>query len=50
MYANAVKRDLACANTGASRVAQLIVKLPQPAAILYDGRSGHLLILSSHRA
>ena len=30
--------------------AQLIVKASQPAAILYDGPSGHLLILSSHRA
>jgi hypothetical protein len=30
--------------------AQLIVKGSQPAAILYDGPGGHLLILSSHRA
>ena len=29
---------------------QLIVQFPQPAAIFYDGRSGHLLILSSHKA
>jgi hypothetical protein len=28
--------------------AQLIFKRPQPAAIPYDGRSGHLLILSCH--
>jgi hypothetical protein len=30
--------------------AQLIVQLPQPAAIFYDGRGGHLLILSSHKS
>jgi hypothetical protein len=29
---------------------QLTMKVPQPAAIFYDGRSGHLLILSSHTA
>jgi hypothetical protein len=29
---------------------QLTMKFPQPAATLYDGRSGHLLILSSHTA
>src|SRR5256885_9173317 len=30
--------------------AQLILEPSQPAAILYDDRGGHLLILSSHRA
>jgi hypothetical protein len=29
---------------------QLIVQFPQPAAVSYDGRSGHLLILSSHKS
>jgi len=29
---------------------QLTMKFPQPAAIFYDGRSSHLLILSSHTA
>jgi hypothetical protein len=29
---------------------QLILKPAQPAAIFYDGHSGHLLILSSHKA
>jgi hypothetical protein len=40
---------LACANRRQPG-AQLIVKGSQPAAILYDGPGGHLLILSSHRA
>ena len=30
--------------------AQVVMQFPQPAAIFYDGRSGHLLILSSHKA
>jgi hypothetical protein len=30
--------------------AQLVLEPSQPAAILYDDRSGHLLILSCHRA
>jgi hypothetical protein len=29
---------------------QLLPQTPQPAAIPYDGRSGYLLILSSHKA
>ena len=50
IYANAVSRDLACANTPASSPNSSRLELSQPGPVFYDGTGGHLIVSSQSRS